>query len=649
MSSPKSSTALPLLLGGGGILLFGQALLFSRPYHQRLVGFALGGLGLALVVFGGWVAQRGLPRWVEAILRGVARGLGVREWQVVCLILAVLMAAIVPLTAGEFGKMLNPFLAVAAWALALGLVVVGGWVSVRPWRWPSIHLVALCLALTTGAFLARGSWTDKIPIFLTGDEGSAGLFAATLARGEVNNLFVSGWYNFPSFYFAVPALSIRLFGQTTEALRLPSALAGALTVTATFFVARAMFGRRVAWFAAIFLSALHFHIHFSRIGLNNVWDGLWYVVFIGALWYGWEHHRRNAYLLAGLALGLGQYFYPSTRMLLVFLVLWILLGLALDRARGRQEWVNLLLLLLTAMVVVLPLAWHYLEHPEAFLAPLNRVGLTRAWLIQEAHTSGRTVGQVLLRQVWLGFGAFTYEPLRAWYGPGYPILRPWPALFFLTGLVLLCLRAGRWRVLPLLLWLVLFGLIGAFSESTPAAQRYIAAAPLCALLVGYGLSESITLIGEFWEKGRRGLNVLAIVLIVFLTLDDAYFYFFVYTPRSVLQQARSHTMIAQRLADELRSYPADTQVVFFGYPYMGFRSIPSLQYLVPQIQGVDMTAPWSPAARPSLPAGHWLFVFLPHLADEIAAVQADYPNGWLRREVAADGETLYWLYEVQRP
>ncbi len=624
-------------------------MLSSRPYHQRFSAFVLAGLGLALVLLGVWSVQKGTPRWLAYILEQTTRRLGIMEWQVFCLALAALMIAVVPLTAGELGSMLNPGIAVTAWVLALGLAVAGGWASVATLRRPSMQLVALLLALTTGAFLPRGLWTAHIPIFLTGDEGSAGLFAASLARGEINNLFISGWYSFPSFYFAIPALSIRLFGQTTEALRLPSALAGALTVTATFLVVRAMFGRRTAWLAALYLATLPFHIHFSRIGLNNIWDGFWYVAFVGALWYGWEHQRRNAYLLAGLALGLGQYFYPSTRALFGLLAIWVILAALLDRRRLKREGVNLSLLFVLSLLVAWPLLWHYLRHPEAFVAPLNRVGLSRAWLIHEAQTSGLPIWQVILRQLWLGFGAFTYEPLQAWYRPGYPILRPWPATFFLIGLVLLCLRAGRWRAPLLLLWLATFGLIGTLSESTPAAQRYTAAAPLCAVLVGYGLSESITLLSELWTKGRRWLSVVAIALALSFVLDDLYFYFFVYTPRSVFEQARSHTMIAQRLAEELQAHPADTQVIFFGHPAMGFRSIPSLQYLAPGIEGMDITSSWSSERKAQVSATHLLFVFLPHLEEEIQAVQTDYPGGLLRREIAADGETLYWLYQVPAP
>src|SRR5688500_19762850 len=54
--------------------------------------------------------------------------------------------------------------------------------------------------------------------------------SAEFANNEWNNIFITGWFAFPSFFPFIQSLSIRLFGQTTEALRIPSAFAGALTV-----------------------------------------------------------------------------------------------------------------------------------------------------------------------------------------------------------------------------------------------------------------------------------------------------------------------------------------------------------------------------------------------------------------------------------
>ena len=57
--------------------------------------------------------------------------------------------------------------------------------------------------------------------------------------------------------------------------------------------------------------AFHFHIHFSRIGLNNIWDPLVMVLVWGLLWMGWQENDRRAFGLAGLTLGAGFYLYTS--------------------------------------------------------------------------------------------------------------------------------------------------------------------------------------------------------------------------------------------------------------------------------------------------------------------------------------------------
>ena len=411
----------------------------------------------------------------------------IKDWQLFCLILSLPVGLVVPLAAGTGPKMISPLLAISAWFLAIGLVFAGTWIQPTPLRWPSWRLVVLMLGLTGVAFLLRVILVNRIPIMLTGDEAAAGIAAQDFSRGVLNNIFITSWYAFPSFFFTIPSFFISLLGHTTEALRIPSALAGALTVTALFFFARAMFGQRAAWFTAVFLAVLHFHIHFSRIGLNNIWDGLWYVVTIGSLWYGWEKDRRNAYLLAGLSLGISQYFYSSSRTILVLILGWIILAALFDRPRLKRAWVNLVLMFILTGIVILPLAWFYVKNPNTFLEPINRVALTSGWLRQEVINTNTPAWKIVLKQVGNAIGSFTYEPLRAWYTPDVPLLRPFAAGLFLIGIILLLFHRQKWHIIPIMLWLFAFMAIGGLSESTPASQRYVAAAPVCALLVGFGL------------------------------------------------------------------------------------------------------------------------------------------------------------------
>ena len=638
-----------LFILGGIFMVVGQSLAIEFPFDQHASRLILVAIGLVLVLFGAWTLEKGLPKWFTRFLAWSSTH-SIKNWQLVCLILSLPIAFIVPFAAGTGPKMTHPYVAISAWFVAIGLVLVATWIQPAPLRWPGTKLVVIALGLTTVAFLLRVYLVDRIPYVLTGDEAAAGIAAEGFTTGAVNNIFITAWYAFPAFWFTIPGFFIGLLGHTAAALRIPAALAGALTVTATFFVAQAMFGKRTAWYAAIFLAVLHFHMNFSRIGLNNIWDGLWYVVTIGALWYGWEKDRRNAYLLAGLSLGLSQYFYSSSHTILVLIFGWVALSVIFDRARLKRAWVNLILMLFVAGIVVLPLAWFYVEFPNTFMEPMNRVALGSQWLSHAVQVTGLPAWKLILQQAGLAIGSFTYEPLRAWYTPGVPLLRPFAAGLFLIGLLFLFLRKGKWHIIPILLWLVAFMAIGGLSESTPAAQRYVAAAPVCALLVGFGLSESTELLGKAFENRkvwRIAISAVSILLMVILAVSELNFYFLVYIPHSTMSDAHGNGVIAQNLAEYLKTQPKDLQVVFFGAPNMGFYSVPSIQYLVPEISGVDINQPWSAADKTGITSHHLLFVFLPNNYDQMQPALADYPGGKLTSIRAADGDFLYKLYDVR--
>ncbi len=645
MQPKKSSISILLFLLGVILVVIGQSLADEFPNEKRAEMLILVGIGLALVFLGILSIDKQQPRWLTRILVWISNH-SIKEWQLACLVLSLPIAIIVPIAAGTGPKMIHPVLAISTWFIAIGLVLVATWIQPAPLRWPPWRLVVLFLGLTVVAFLIRAILADRIPIALTGDEAAAGISAEDFTHGVWNNIFITSWYAFPSFFFTIPAFFIGVLGHTTEALRIPSALGGALTVTASFFVARAMFGKRAAWFTAIFLTALNFHIYFSRIGLNNIWDGLWYIVTIGALWYGWVKDRRNAYLLAGLSLGISQYFYPSSRTILILILGWIILAAIFDRPRLKGTWLNLVFMFILTGIVIFPLAWHYLQFPNTFMEPMNCVALTSQWLQQQVVSTGTPAWKIVLNQVGLAIGSFTYDPLQAWYTPNAPLLRPFAASLFLIGIILLFYRRQKWLIIPILLWLFAFMAIGGLSESTPAAQRYVAAAPVCALLVGFGLSESAAIFEKSFQKGKRWIAITSIILVAVLAADELNFYFRVYTPHSVISDAHANDVVAQTLADYLEAKPKDTQVLFFGSPEMGYGSVPSIQYLDPDIRGIDINQPWIPADKTGITAGHLLFVFLPNNLEQIPLVQTDYPDGNLTSIPAADGELLYKLYKV---
>jgi len=99
----------------------------------------------------------------------------------------------------------------------------------------------------------------------------------------------------------------------------------------------------------------------------------------------------------------------------------------------------------------------------------------------------------------------------------------------------------------------------------------------------------------------------------------------------------------------LKSEPAGTELVFTGYPAMGYDSINSLPYLAPQIQYYNIFYPWGSVENPKPSGDHIFFAFLPNHEENKAAMQSEYPGGAWQEWYTPRGEPLLWLYEYNRP
>ncbi|MEA2008265.1 MAG: glycosyltransferase family 39 protein, partial [Chloroflexota bacterium] len=619
-----------------------QSQTWSNINHWKTWGLLI--VGLAFFIVGQRVNEgKELPSWIKYIGKKLGSGGKLKYWQIICLVLSILATVLASSAAGYEARMNNGVVAVMAWLASIGLALSGGWQSIPKKKISKRTTITVGL-LVLGAFLIRVVNVSHIPIILSGDEGSAGLSAVDFVAGRTNNIFRLGWYSFPSFYFYIQSLSISLFGQTIWALRITSVIAGALTVGAVYLMAKAMFGERVALFSAIFLAALHYHNNFSRIGLNNVWDGLWFVVILGLIWYGWEKEHRVVFLFGGLSLGIAQYFYVSVRALFGFIPIWILLVGIFNRPKFKRNFLSLLLMGLMTLVTFFPLARFFTHHPNDFFAPIARVSILGSWMDNEIRLTEKFPWQIVLKQLKLSFLGYTHMSLRHWYKPEVPILRSLPAALFFLGIAALLQKLRETSAYLLAMWLIIMGIMGGLSVEAPAAQRYMAVAPALAISVGLGLSALSTELSKVWKARAKLISVLAVLTIVLVSADELRFYFLEYTPRSDF--GGDNGMVAQRLADYLQDKPSGYQVIFFGPSRMGYDSIRSLPYLAPHIIGITYNEPWGEDDIPKLTGDYLAFVFLPEHQSELEAVQVDYPLGKLLIEKNHNDQVLYILYEV---
>lgn len=645
-AAPRRELA-ALLLAAALLLYLGSSMTSYLLGGQRVWSYLYTAIGLVCFVLAALgFSGRGVPEPVNRALSAAGKWLSVGPAQVVLLGLAPLLSLAAWLAAGESVRMRQPTIAVLAWLAAIVLVVAGGTAQLPSLRRRlefSKSVLALG-ALFAVAFLLRGLATGQIPWLFTGDEASAGLSAVQFIEGFRDNLFGVAWFSFPSLFFFVQSLFVRIFGQNAEALRVLSALAGALTVPVTFALAHQMFGKRVAWFSAAFLAVFHFHIHFSRIGLNNIWDGLFMAAFSAAFWKAWKSDSRLAFAAAGIVLGLSQYFYVSIRVVVPLFVLWLLAAAVIDRTKLRSRLPGLSILLLGLVVTALPLAIFFARHPLEFQAPLGRVAAIGPWLRAEAQNTSRAVWEVMLSQFRFAALGFTSVNLRLAYEPGQPMLLALPATLFLMGVSLIVLRIRQLRSVWVVLWLLAAVFVGALSLSPPASQRYILVAPAVAMLVALPLVTAADWIADLWPGWRGLIAGAAVGVLAIAAWGDLSFYFGDYTTGGVFGDINTET--AQQLAELLAEKDDDTFVYFLG-GRMGFRSHSNVPYLAPHVDGRDLPEVLTEPVNLEVPQ-HTLFVALPERSSELDLIQHTYPGGTISRWEGRQ-ETLFVAYEIGGP
>lgn len=638
------------MIGGGGLLMVMTQLTSSAvPPEQRLPIYLLALLGAACFLLGGRaLIRQSLPAWWERPLTWLMDFFGVAGWQVVALLLAPLFAWLAHLAAGDFLLARRAGISVAAWVIACSLAIIGLLPAIRHSsreRLPRLPRIDLILALLFFllAFALRGIATDQFPNTFSGDEGSAALSSNQFLNGEANNLFTVGWFSFPSLFFALQSIGIAIDGQTIAAVRGFSALGGALTVGVVFWLGRSLFNRLTGVLAAAYLATSHYHIHMSRIALNNIWDGFFTTLAILGLWAGWKTGRRSLFLLCGMALGLGQYFYVSIRVVPILFLLWAAVAWWSNREKFQVRLPGLVAAAYLALVIFLPLALYFAGHPDEFRAPLNRVSIMGDWLEREMANSGRSANEILLEQTVAGILGFTHEPLRLLYNPGSPLLLTAAATLFILGIMWALLNFDL-RYLLLLLPLLATVASNTFSQDSPASQRYVMAVPLVALLMAVPLAELSGWLRQLWPRIRQTAVVGVLLLMAVLMAIDLRYYFVEITDRYVL--GGWNTEVATEIAYYLRNHPIPEQdVYFFGFPRMGYFSLSTIPYLAPRMHGEEVVEPLTAAPGWAID-GPSIFMFLPERLNELPFVRERFPDGVYQEFLAPDGNMYFAVYEI---
>jgi 4-amino-4-deoxy-L-arabinose transferase-like glycosyltransferase len=529
-------------------------------------------------------------------------------------------------------------------------------------------------ALTLLAFMLRATALDSVPYTLGGDEAWHGLLARQVLARELRNPFTMGYMSMPTAFYWPLSWSLWLLGDTVTGLRFPAALVGTITVPIFYLFARDLWGRRTALVSAIFLTAYDYHIHFSRLGANNIWDPLFLILMLWALDKGLrgntpdavQHHdgdeapgqsqkpssqRYRYFLLAGLVMGLSMFFYTGARLLPLLAGVYV--GFVWLR-RGRHVprlGAHVVVLIAACVTVAGPMLSYAQSHPDEWNARLNQVGIFQSgWLEREPELTGKSTAQILAEQFIRAAGAFHYYPDRtAWYAAERPLLGFLAGAFAILGMAWAVAQWRDRRYFLVLLWFwsaIITG--GMLTESPPSSQRLVIAIPAVALLVAFGLEQSVRLVCRLLDLGRTRENVMLGVLLTILATGSIYFYFVEFTPTRRYGSANGET--ATMMGHYLQELEGDYQAYLFGAPslYWKFGTMP---FMAPHVQGTDVIEPLDgPPDFLDTYAGTadegMVFLFLPARSGELAWVQQALPDGEVREFYDSAGRLRFIAYET---
>ncbi|WP_218082123.1 ArnT family glycosyltransferase [Anthocerotibacter panamensis] len=355
----------------------------------------------------------------------------------------------------------------------------------------AIHpiLASIALLLLSGLLLLVHGGGQSL---MGADEG----YYAQMAR----EIYQSGQWLVPTFlgvpFFEKPpllqwlmALSFHFGGVSDQSARLPSWVAGLLTVQLTYWLGRSWINGRVAFWGALILMEMYLWLGNGRVGGQDMvltaleLVGLWCLVLAG--WRG----------LRGMALGWG---------------LAVGLGLLLKSS-----------MILLAVVAVLPYLWTQNRRHQLLQNPYLYAGLGLGlsgfglWYWAAYQQYGEAVYTGLVGKV-LNLGAHEFHPAGPFYYFWNLPVNTFPWTFFaLAGLVVLVQTNGLYRYLALWSYpLVFFTLLQIYTTKTPYYLLQIT--PFIALLAALYLDHLMQ--PAMLKRSVAALRVVSLLLAVLAVL-----------------------------------------------------------------------------------------------------------------------------------
>ncbi len=534
----------------------------------------------------------------------------------------------------------NPggYAAALLWIVGIGIAIFGvlreiDWhrptlESVKAWFKANRAELLFVTLIVLAAFVIRIVDIELHPYAFNNDEGQMGSGATCILQGNCRNFFALAWAAQPELAYLPYAISIGIFGKTALAVRLISVITGTLSVLTVYLLAREIFDKKVAWIAAVLLATLPIHVHFSRMGVDNIIDSLTTPLMLWLLLRGARRSSRLSFLAAEIIAGLCLYTYPGSLLAPAFGIL--ALGLYALRTRGflRAQARHLVPFALAATIIIIPILGYYASHPNLFMARMKTEDILQPDNLQkEMQKSGKKPVELMEQQ--FALSSFVYiatpAPLNFFNSPK-AYLPPFEALFFMFGMAYAIWRIKDPRCLLLLVWFWTVVILGSvLTISPPSNQRLLMSMPAVTILAALSMTKIVGVFAQVGSRTTRFAPVLLLGMILLIGYSNIDFYFYDYRIGHYYEDPKDE------LTYETRIYTAPLhakgRVLIIGDPKIPYTDYKSFEFFAPDVEKGRINDIQYQTLL-DLPFDRdILFIALPNYQTELQFIQQTIPGG----------------------
>lgn len=350
-----------------------------------------------------------------------------------------------------------------------------------------LRLLVIILITLVGAFF-RVYRIASLPPGDGYDPAYYGVDALQILNGARPVFFPSNFGREALFSYLVAACML-VWGPTTLAIHMTSAIVGILTIPAVYLLAEELFAEESAplrlWgsgIAALMLAVSYWHLNWSRYGVRAILLPLFAAWAIYCLWRGLRRQSRYDCIACGISLGLILYTYQAARLLPVLVVVCFVCHFIQRRVLARRDVENLILVISISLVVFAPLGYYFIRHPGSSFERILQAFIFSS--SPSATENQQTFAQQFLKALMLFGIQGDVEPYSTI--PGRPALNAFFAGLFCIGIGSCLARRKRPRYTLVLIWWAVMLIPATVATQAPAAKRAIGTLPAVALLVAIG-------------------------------------------------------------------------------------------------------------------------------------------------------------------